>query len=156
MRTDVSKQLEAADRIRDAFFNSRGSMAVHFTIEPLGLVPTRRSSVLNLQGQLITYSHGPSETIGVIWPNTLGGSPESRMTLVNGDGNSSSLVYKGSWSLFRLLSQARLNGATATTVDLSFTASDGGMRYRITADKSNNPFTQRLFHGFALPGTLLQ
>ncbi|POM15219.1 hypothetical protein CSX04_08035 [Burkholderia cepacia] len=156
MRTDVSKQLEAADRIRDAFFNSRGSMAVHFTIEPLGLVPTRRSSVLNLQGQLITYSHGPSETVGVIWPNTLGGSPESRMTLVNGDGNSSSLVYKGSWSLFRLLSQARLNGATATTVDLSFTASDGGMRYRITADKSNNPFTQRLFHGFALPGTLLQ
>ena len=156
MRTDVPKQLEAADRIRDAFFNSRGAMAVHFTLEPLGLAPTRRSSVLNIQGQLITYNHGPSETVGVIWPNTLGGSPESRMTLVNGDGNSSSLVYKGSWSLFRLLSQARLNGATATTVDLSFTASDGGMRYRITADKSNNPFTQRLFHGFALPGTLLQ
>ena len=156
MRTDVPKQLEAADRIRDAFFNSRGAMAVHFTLEPLGLAPTRRSSTLNLQGQLITYNHGPSETVGVIWPNTLGGSPESRMTLVNGDGNSSSLVYKGSWSLFRLLSQARLNGATATTVDLSFTASDGGMRYRVTADKSNNPFTQRLFHGFALPGTLLQ
>ncbi|WP_153101198.1 type VI secretion system membrane subunit TssM [Paraburkholderia hayleyella] len=156
MRIDLPKQLEAADRIRDAFFNNRGAMAVHFVVEPLGLAPSRRSSVLNLQGQLITYNHGPSESIGVIWPNTLGSSNESRMTLVNGDGNSSSLVYKGTWSLFKLLSQARLNGATATSVDLSFTANDGGMRYRVTADKSNNPFTQRLFHGFALPGTLLQ
>lgn len=156
VRTDVPKQLEAADRIRDAFFNNRGAMDVHFVVEPLGLAPGRRSSVLNLQGQLITYNHGPSEGVGVIWPNTLGSSNESRITLVNGDGNSSSLVYKGAWSLFRLLSQGRLNGATAMSVDLSFTARDGGMRYRITADKSNNPFTLRLFHGFALPATLLK
>ncbi len=156
VRTDVQAQLEAANRIRDAFFNSRGAMAVHFTVEPLGLAPSRRSSVLNLQGQLIAYNHGPSESIGVIWPNTLGGSSESRMTLVNADGNSSSLLYKGSWSMFRLLSQARLNSATTTDVDLSFAASEGGMRYRITADKSNNPFTQRLFHGFALPSSLLR
>ncbi|MOA45406.1 hypothetical protein D3C78_1678010 [compost metagenome] len=57
--------------------------------------------------------------------------------------------------MFRLLSQAQLNGATDTAVDLSFTASDGGMRYRITADKRENPFTQQLFRGFALPRTLL-
>lgn len=158
VRTDVLRQLEAADRIRDAFFNSRGTLGLQFTVEPLGLTATRRSSVLNVDGQLIAYSHGASNSTPLIWPNTLSGatgSGESRITLVNGSGNSSGLVYRGPWSMFRLLSQARLNGVTGTTVDLSFTASDGGMRYRITAEKSDNPFSQQLFRGFALPRTLL-
>lgn len=30
------------------------------------------------------------------------------------------------------------------------------MRYRISTEKANNPFTQPLFKGFALPQTLLQ
>ncbi|HCF6898422.1 TPA: type VI secretion system membrane subunit TssM [Pseudomonas aeruginosa] len=158
VRTDVLNQLEAADRISDAFFNSRGTLLLQFRVEPLGLTATRRSSVLNVDGQLLAYSHGASNVAPLIWPNTLSGtagSGESRITLVNGNGNSSGLVYRGPWSMFRLFSQARLNGATGTSVDISFTASDGGMRYRVTTDKSNNPFTQQLFRGFALPRTLL-
>lgn len=154
VRMDVLKQLEAADRIRDAFFNSRGALGVQFSVEPLGLAPTRRSSVLSVEGQLISYSHGAANSVGLIWPNSLGANTESRITLVGG-GTSSSLVYRGAWSMFRLLSQARLDSATATSVDLSFAASDGAMRYRVSAEKANNPFTQPLFDGFALPRTLL-
>ncbi|WP_057385095.1 type VI secretion system membrane subunit TssM [Pseudomonas aeruginosa] len=155
IREEVLTQLEAVDRIRDAFFNTRGALGVQFVVEPLGLTPTRRSSSLSIEGQLINYSHGPTLSTSLIWPNTLANSNESRVTLINGSGNSSSLVFRGSWSMFRLLSQARLNGATASSVDLSFMASDGGMRYRITAEKTNNPFTQPLFKGFVLPRTLL-
>lgn len=157
VRTDVMTQLEAAGRIRDAFFNNRGALGVQFNVEPLGLTPNRRSSLLGVEGQLIPYDHGPSASVSLIWPNSLGSSTESRITLVNGSGNSSSLVYQGAWSVFRLVSRARLNGATANSVDLSFTAEDGGaMRYRITAEKANNPFTQRIFTGFVLPRTLLK
>jgi len=60
------------------------------------------------------------------------------------------------WSLYRLLSQARLNVATNTSVDITFAAPDGGMRYRVSTEKANNPFTQPLFKGFALPQTLLR
>ncbi|MEN4917689.1 type VI secretion system membrane subunit TssM [Achromobacter spanius] len=155
VRMDVLKQLEAADRIRDAFFNSRGALGVQFSVEPLGLAPTRRSSVLSVEGQLISYSHGAANSVGLIWPNSLGANTESRISLVGGSGTSTSLVYRGSWSMFRLLSQARLESATTNSVDLSFAASDGAMRYRIMAEKSNNPFTQALFDGFALPRTLL-
>ncbi|PPA75118.1 type VI secretion system membrane subunit TssM [Achromobacter spanius] len=155
VRMDVLEQLEAADRIRDAFFNSRGALGVQFSIEPLGLTSSRRSSVLSVEGQLIAYSHGPSNSVGLIWPNNLGDSTESRITLVSAAGTSSGLVYRGSWSMFRLLSQARLDSATANSVDLSFSANDGAMRYRITAEKSNNPFTQASFDGFVLPQTLL-
>ncbi len=155
VRMDVLAQLEAADRIRDAFFNSRGALGVQFSIQPLGLTSSRRSSVLSVEGQLISYSHGASNSVGLIWPNNLGDSTESRITLVSAAGTSSGLAYRGSWSMFRLLSQARLDSATANSVDLSFSANDGAMRYRITAEKANNPFTQASFDGFALPDTLL-
>jgi type VI secretion system protein ImpL len=75
------------------------------------------------------------------------------LVLIN--GTSITLAYRGTWSLFRLLSQARLDSANATSVDLSFSASDGAMRYRVSAEKSHNPFTHALFEGFALPRTLL-
>jgi type VI secretion system protein ImpL len=156
VRTDVLTQLEAAERIRDAFFNSRGTLGVQFYVEPLGMAPNKRSSSLSVEGQLVTYNHGPTTSTALIWPNTLAPSNESRMALVHAGGSSSGLVYRGPWSLYRLLSQARLNGATSTSVDLSFAAPDGGMRYRISTEKANNPFTQSLFKGFALPQTLLQ
>ncbi|ULU26641.1 type VI secretion system membrane subunit TssM [Dyella terrae] len=157
VRTDVLTQLEAANRIRDAFFNNRGALSVQFNVTPLGLTPNRRSSVLGIEGQLISYDHGPSNSVGLIWPNSLGSSTDSRVTLINSSGNSSSLVFRGPWSMFRLLSRAQLTGTTPTSVDLSFTADDGGaMRYRISAEKANNPFTQRIFNNFALPRTLLR
>ncbi|MNE24804.1 hypothetical protein D3C80_1181070 [compost metagenome] len=156
MRPDVLTQLESADRIRDAFFNSRGMLGVQFYVEPLGLASNKRSSSLSVEGQLVTYNHGPTTSTALIWPNTLAPSNESRMTLVNASGSSSGLIYRGPWSVYRLLSQARLNGATSTSVDISFSAPDGGMRYRISTEKANNPFTQPLFKGFVLPSSLLQ
>ncbi|HCN45685.1 MAG TPA: type VI secretion system membrane subunit TssM, partial [Pseudomonas sp.] len=156
VRDDVQARLESADRIRDAFFNSRGLLGVQFYLEPLGLAPNKRSSSFSVEGQLVTYNHGPTTSTALIWPNTLAPNNESRMTLVNAGGSSSGLVYRGPWSLYRLLSKARLNGNTSTSVDLSFAAPDGGMRYRISTEKANNPFTQPLFKGFALPRALLQ
>ncbi|MFJ7883053.1 type VI secretion system membrane subunit TssM [Pseudomonas sp. NPDC096917] len=156
VRTDVLIQLETAQRIRDTFFNQRGALSVQMTLEPLALSGNQRSSLLSSDGQLIPYSHGSSQSIGLIWPNVLGDGSGSRLTLVNGAGNSVSLGFRGPWSLFRLLNRGQLNGRTATSVDLSFVAGDGMMRYRISAEKANNPITQRSFEGFVLPRTLLQ
>ena len=156
VRADVQERLQSAERIRDAFFNSRGLLGVQFYIEPLGLAPNKRSSSISIEGQLVTYNHGPTTSTALIWPNTLAPNNESRMSLVNAAGSSSGLVHRGPWSLYRLLSQAKLNGTTSTSVDLSFAAPDGGMRYRISTDKADNPFTQPLFKGFVLPRTLLQ
>lgn len=156
VRTDVLTQLETAQRIRDTFFNQRGALSVQMTLEPLALSGNQRSSLLSSDGQLIPYSHGPSQSIGLIWPNVLGDASGSRLTLVNSAGNSVSLGFRGPWSLFRLLNRGQLNARTATSVDLSFIAGDGMMRYRISAEKANNPISQRSFEGFVLPRTLLQ
>ncbi|POA20239.1 type VI secretion system membrane subunit TssM [Pseudomonas sp. FW300-N1A1] len=156
VRSDVLEQLKNAERIRDTFFNHRGALAVQLTIEPLALSATRLSSLLSVDGQLIPYQHGAPQRTGLVWPNTLGNASGSQVTLVHSNGNTASLSYRGPWSLFRLLSRGQLNGRTATSVDLTFGIADGLMRYRIGAEKANNPITQRSFEGFVLPRTLLQ
>nr|WP_255432050.1 type VI secretion system membrane subunit TssM [Pantoea sp. Ap-967] len=156
IRADVIEQLEAADRIRETFFDPRGNLSVQFSIEPLGLSANQRTSLLDLDGQLIAYTHGPSQIIGVIWPNTLGPQVRSNLTLLKQAGTSSSLEYRGPWSMFRLLSRAALNGRTASSVDVSFRTGDGVMRYRLNAEKAFNPITQQPFKGFKLPRGLLQ
>ena len=156
IRSDVIEQLELADRIRETFFDQRGNLSVQFSIEPLGLSANQRTSLLDLDGQLISYTHGTSQITGIIWPNTLGQHVRSNLTLLRQNGNSSSLEYRGPWSMFRLLSRGSLNGRTATSVDLSFRTGDGVMRYRLSAEKSFNPITQQPFKGFRLPRGLLQ
>lgn len=156
IRTDVIEQLEVADRIRETFFDHRGNLSVQFSIEPLGLSANQRTSVLDLDGQLISYTHGPSLITGVIWPNTLNPQVRSNLTLLKLNGNSSSLEYRGPWSMFRLLSRGALNGRTATSVDLSFRTGDGMMRYQLSSEKAFNPITQQPFKGFRLPRTLLE
>ncbi|MFG0409995.1 type VI secretion system membrane subunit TssM [Pseudomonas sp. FYR_11] len=156
IRSDVIEQLERADRIRETFFDQRGNLSVQFSIEPLGLSANQRTSLLDLDGQLISYTHGPSQITGIVWPNTLGQQVRSNLTLLRQNGNSSSLEYRGPWSMFRLLSRGALNGRTATSVDLSFRTGDGVMRYRLNAEKAFNPITQEPFKGFKLPRGLLQ
>lgn len=156
IRSDVIEQLELADRIRETFFDQRGNLSVQFSIEPLGLSANQRTSLLDLDGQLISYTHGPRQITGIVWPNTLGQHVRSNLTLLRQNGNSSSLEYRGPWSMFRLLSRGSLNGRTATSVDLSFRTGDGVMRYRLSAEKAFNPITQQPFKGFRLPRGLLQ
>ncbi|MBI6563540.1 type VI secretion system membrane subunit TssM [Pseudomonas synxantha] len=156
VRQEVLEQLEKAERIRETFFSPDGQLAVQLTIEPLALSATRLSSMFSVDGQLISYQHGAPQRTGLVWPNTLGNSNGSQLTLVHSTGNTASLSYRGPWSLFRLLSRGHLNGRTDTSVDLTFTVADGLMRYRIGAEKANNPITQRSFEGFALPRTLLE
>lgn len=156
VRSDVLEQLKKAERIRDTFFNHRGHLAVQLTIEPLALSATRLSSMLSVDGQLIPYQHGAPQRTGLVWPNSLGNTNGSQLTLVHSTGNTASLSYRGPWSLFRLLSRGHLNGRTDTSVDLTFSVADGLMRYRIGAEKANNPITQRSFEGFVLPRTLLE
>jgi type VI secretion system protein ImpL len=156
IRSDVIEQLELADRIRETFFDQRGNLSVQFSIEPLGLSANQRTSLLDLDGQLISYTHGPSQITGIVWPNTLGQQVRSNLTLLRQNGNSSSLEYRGPWSMFRLLSRGSLNGRTPTSVDLSFRTGDGVMRYRLNAEKAFNPITQQPFKRFRLPRGLLQ
>ncbi|WP_273205610.1 type VI secretion system membrane subunit TssM [Marinobacter subterrani] len=156
VRGDVLASLEKADRIRRAYFTRSGTLDVEFALEPLNLSANKRRSVVNLDGQLVEFSHGPGQSIPLVWPNTLRDSVESRVTLVPVQVNRSprSISETGPWALFRLLDKADITGVSSSAIDVRFQVDDGSMRYRLHAASNTNPFTQELLAGYRLPRSL--
>ncbi|MDC0662908.1 type VI secretion system membrane subunit TssM [Marinobacter sp. SS21] len=156
VRRDVLAALEGADLIRQAFFTRGGTLDVEFSMEPLNLSSNKRRSVVNVDGQLVEFSHGPRQSIPLVWPNTLRETVESRITLVPTQVNRSprSLSASGPWALFRLLDQADITGVSASAVDVRFNLDGGEMRYRLHAGSNTNPFTQQLLAGYRIPRSL--
>lgn len=156
IRPEVLAQIKQAQRIRQAFFNRKGILDVNFSVEPLQLSGNKRRSVLNVDGQYLTYSHGPRDGVELIWPNTLRDSAVSKVTLVPTKSNLSprSINLKGPWAFFRLLEKGNVMSASKTSVDYRFALDGGDMVYRINAESDANPFTERLFKSFKLSKTL--
>ncbi|WP_375176271.1 type VI secretion system membrane subunit TssM [Marinobacter mobilis] len=156
VRRDVLAALERAEQIRQAFFTRSGTLDVEFAMEPVNLSSNKRRSVVNIDGQLVEFSHGPRQSIPLVWPNTLRDSVESRITLVPTAFNRSprSLSTTGPWALFRLLDRADITGVSASAVDVKFQLDDGEMRYRLHAASNTNPFTQQLLAGYRIPRSL--
>ena len=154
--TSVLDQLQAAWDIQDGYFDPRGTLSVNFTLEPLALSGQQRRSLLDIEGQRVAYNHGPTQSSELIWPNSLQTKASSSISLISNRGRTQRLRYTGPWSVFRLLNQAKLNGANDNWLDISFQSGKGSMRYRLYAEKSNSPLLRKLFKGFALPRTLLR
>jgi type VI secretion system protein ImpL len=127
-----------------------------FSIEPIRLTGNKRRSVLNVDGQFFSYSHGSRENVELIWPNTLRDSAISKITLIPIKSNLSprSIIIQGPWAFFRLLDAGDVLAASTTSVDYKFTVDGGDMVYRINSEADMNPFTQRLFKSFKLSGNL--
>lgn len=156
VRRDVMAALEQADKIRNAFFTRSGTLDVEFALEPLNLSSNKRRSVVNVDGQLVEFSHGPRQSIPLVWPNTLRDTVESRITLVPTEFNRSprSITANGPWALFRLLDKADITGVSASAVDVKFSLDEGDMHYRLHAGSNTNPFTQQLLAGYQIPRSL--
>jgi type VI secretion system protein ImpL len=156
VRRDVRAALARAEEIRRAYFTRGGSLDVEFALEPLNLSANKRRSVVNMDGQLVEFSHGPSQSIPLVWPNTLRDSVESRITLVPIQVNRSprSITTSGPWALFRLLDKADITGVSNSAVDVKFQLDSGEMRYRLHAASNTNPFTRQMLAGYQIPRSL--
>ena len=156
IRSDVLEQLATAWRIQEAFFDRKGNLSVQFSVKPVRLSSNKRRSVINIDGQIIDFSHGASRDISMVWPNSLREGNTSKLTLVPLARNYSprSIERSGPWAFFRLIESGQLSGSSSTDVELSFDIDKGRVSYKLLAESNNNPFTQSLFKDFSLPKNL--
>lgn len=156
IRQDVLDQLATAQRIQRAFFNNKGVLDVEFTLEPVELSPSKRRSIINVDGQFVEYSHGPRKSVELIWPNTLRAASASKLTLIPAEVNKSprSIYIQGPWAFFRLLDKGEIVGTSVTSVDYQFAIDGGTVQYRLYSEADSNPFTSALFRSFRLSPTL--
>ncbi|GLK88363.1 type VI secretion system membrane subunit TssM [Pseudomonas turukhanskensis] len=153
---NVLATFQRAAAIRDAYFRAGGTQpAVRFELKPVAMDASIEQFMLDLDGQQLTYDHGPSRPVAMQWP-----SPNSvgvvRVTIspapVNGR---SGLTLDGPWAWFRLLEQADLErGNAPDRFTLRLHVDGASISCELRASSAFNPFKSRVLSGFSLPERL--
>lgn len=156
VRSDVLHQLAQAEKIRSTFFSVQNGLGTQFSLEPVMLSGNKRRSVLNLDGQLLDFTHGPSNIVRLIWPNSMHAGVESKLTLVPDESGKSprAIGFSGPWAQLRLINSGERTSVKTDSFDVRFKVDGGEMTYRVHVDESDNPFASGLFSKFTLPDTL--
>ncbi|MFW0767438.1 type VI secretion system membrane subunit TssM [Trabulsiella odontotermitis] len=156
IRSDIRQQMENAQKIRDTFFTPQNGLGTQYAIETVELSADKRRSVLNMDGQLLEFTHGRTRTVPLVWPNSMRSGVESKLTLVPDKSNYAprSIGFSGPWAQLRLINSGQLTSVTDGSFNVRFNVDGGYMIYRVHVDASDNPFAGGLFSQFTVPETL--
>nr|WP_167375446.1 type VI secretion system membrane subunit TssM [Pseudomonas agarici] len=147
---------QRAASIRDAFFRSGGTQPiVRFELKPLAMDASISQFQLDLDGQQISYDHGPSRPVAMQWPNP-GSIGVVRLSISPASVTGrSAITLDGPWAWFRLLEQSDLvAGQSPDRFNLRLRVDGASISYELRANSAFNPFKSRVLSGFSLPERL--
>jgi len=152
----ILQTFQRAAAIRDAFFRSGGVQpTVRFELKPVAMDASVTQFLLDLDGQQISYDHGPSRAVAMQWPNP-GSIGVVRLSIMPPSSSGrSGITLDGPWAWFRLLDQSDLvAGNTPDRFNLRLRVDGASISYELRANSAFNPFKSRVLSGFSLPERL--
>jgi type VI secretion system protein ImpL len=140
---------QQAQNIRDAFFaNGANSPSFRATIRTVAMDNDILNLTLDIDGQLMHYSHGPQVTQVVSWPGS-GGTNQVRLQLGLTNGSTSTLSTSGPWALNRFFDRAvQRDGGGNLTRQATFSVDGHHVTLEFTPNSIRNPFQ---LPGFSCP-----
>jgi type VI secretion system protein ImpL len=156
INASVLQTFQRAAAIRDAFFRSGGVQpTVRFELKPVAMDASITQFLLDLDGQQISYDHGPSRPVAMQWPNP-GSIGVVRLSISPPAASGrSGITLDGPWAWFRLLEQSDLvNGGSPDRFNLRLRVDNASISYELRANSAFNPFKSRVLSGFSLPERL--
>jgi type VI secretion system protein ImpL len=156
INASVLQTFQRAAAIRDAFFRSGGMQpSVRFELKPVAMDASINQFLLDLDGQQISYDHGPSRPVSMQWPNA-GSIGVVRLSISPPSASGRSAVtLDGPWAWFRLLEQSDLvSGGSPDRFNLRLRVDSASISYELRANSAFNPFKSRVLSGFSLPERL--
>jgi type VI secretion system protein ImpL len=145
------EQFRMASRIRDALFASGSTPSARFEIVPIALDAGATQVLLEVDGQVVTYAHGPQVPVQMQWPGT--GPRQARLSF-QPQGPDTSIVMDGAWAFFRLIDRGVPASMDRDRFQVTFTAGSHSATFEIRAGSVFNPFTLPELHKFRCPGRL--
>jgi type VI secretion system protein ImpL len=145
---------QRAKVIRDTFFPAGSPQPLlRLQFRPLDMDQSITRFNLTIDGQVVTYAHGPQSATPVQWPGPAGGTQVRIELSPPIPGRNSALTESGPWALFRLLERMRIE-PTASPERFRVTFDIEGRRamYEITTASVVNPFRLREMQDFRCPG----
>lgn len=146
---------QRARLIRDMYFTRGGQQPlVPFSLRPVKLDRDISRFSLVIDGQALSYRHGPTRWEKLQWPGP-GGDNIARISFESRSGSMKSDSTEGEWSLFRLLDRGRLRATSnADRLRLTFTAGNYKAQYELRAASVTNPFRLKALNKFRAPENL--
>ena len=146
-------QFERAARIKDIFFRGGGrGPAMRLDFKPVEMDASITQFILDVDGQLVKYAHGPVVPMAVQWPGPKG-SNQVRVTVSppSSSGPSGSAV-DGPWALFRTLDDGQLEAGDAPEkFFITFQVGARRTRFEVTTNSVQHPIRLKELRDFACP-----
>ncbi|SFH79985.1 type VI secretion system membrane subunit TssM [Albimonas pacifica] len=150
----VLAQFQKAAEIRDSFFLAPGQPAITFDLTPVALDPNVQQVVVEIEGQEVSYAHGPPEVTPLKWPGAAGGRTRVAMSPAQA-GIENTLSREGPWAWFRLLDAAELRRTNVTDRNRVIFNIGGRIAiFQLRAGSALNPFSGSAVRGFRCPSSL--
>ncbi|WP_341668502.1 type VI secretion system membrane subunit TssM [Alcaligenes sp. SDU_A2] len=139
--------------IRDVFFPAGSAQPrIDLAVTPVQMDAGLSQVLLDVDGQVLRYAHGPQVASGVQWPGPRGGRQVSLEAQPQSEG--SGMRATGAWALLRLLDQAQsVAGASAGAQRLSFSLGGRHFVVDVVANSSKSPWRLAELRGFSCPGS---
>ncbi|MBD8891282.1 type VI secretion system membrane subunit TssM [Roseibium litorale] len=151
----VISQFQKAREIRDSFFLAPGLPSVTFDIKPVALDPNVEQVVVEIDGQPVTYAHGPPEVTPLVWPGQ-GGGGRTRVTVSPARSDLNNTIQReGPWAWFRLLDTAEVRRTNVSDRNRVIFNLGGRIAiFQLRAGSALNPFTITALNNFSCPSSL--
>jgi type VI secretion system protein ImpL len=138
--------------IRDVYFGGGARTAqLKVQIQPLEMDPSITEMVLDVDGQIVRYAHGPLVQSAVDWPGPRG-SNQVRLQVSGQAGASDGFATDGPWALHRLFDRAAVSaGRGSDQMIARFTVDGKPIVLQVNAGSVRNPFRLPQMESFTCP-----
>lgn len=152
----VLKTFQTAQNIRTMYFEPGSQkLKIGFRLKPIYLDKHITHLLVELDGQELSYRHGPTRMTQFFWP---GDRSRLQTRLVFTPANSgllSSNTFKGEWSWFRLLDElVKERPETKDDGILYLSVQGNKARVELVPDSVDNPFLSGALEAFKCPNNL--
>ena len=150
----VLAQFQKAAEIRDSFFLAPGLPSVSFDITPIALDPKVGQVTIDIEGQTVSYAHGPPEVTPLTWPGKAGGRTRVAYSPERSDIENV-ITQDGPWAWFRLLDSAEVRRTNVSDRNrVTFIIGGRFAIFQLRAGTVLNPFDSSAVDGFRCPRSL--
>lgn len=153
---DTLAMFELANQIQTVFFDGGSATPrIEFGLKPLELDRTISSFMLEIDGQSMTYRHGPLRVTNFVWPGASGQSKTRVVFTPPSGGRSINTTYQGEWSLYRMLDELSAKRAkTREDLELHFSLMGNNAKVELLPKSIIHPFWNRSVEKFSCPTRL--
>ena len=149
-------QFQRAAIVRDTFFPAGSATpSLRLDIKPIEMDTTIKEFVLDVDGQIVRYMHGPQIPTSVQWPGPRGSSQVRVQVTGSSGSNIGGMVTEGPWALFRMFDRIHIDpGATPDHFRATFEVDGRKASFDVTTSSVRSPFGLKELREFQCPSRL--